>query len=1252
MTNPNMYLTVGTIISLASIASFGTVTLILGVLHPAEDPSTCTEDTDCYSGDGCVSVACVEGFCRHSDWDACPGHEKPTWCGGWICQGGGACYESERNCSLLFPEQSLCTAWNCDAQSLQCIMIGSTVCDDGTTAGNVCTQCNSDTGQCTVKSADSLPCGSAEVCCDGTCVHTATHNAHCGGCGIVCPLGEICRGSVCCLPAGGSGVNCSASGATPCCAPAECHSASEGYCCVPDHANCTAHGECCSGKCYSGVCRHGDECTTGCHTNDTCLMDCCNRGTGSCEVRPRCVDPDPADLCHVLTCVGASVGIDPEHYCGVDASASSAVHCKWVNNTCTVEERADLCNAYVCIPATGVCVLSGPVDCNTTATCKICDTSTGSCTAPVANMPAVACNTIPTNRGPVCCDGICTGLRSNTADCGSCGNACDQGQTCKLRGGGYGYACCSATEGAASGSGGTTGCLTDDECCDSAAWAGNPKQTAQCSINLNATVYLHTTLLNTTEHYCCELDGSDCTSDSSCCTENCQNGICAPYDSCGTTPPPPPDGDHCTLDVCVNGQWEFKQKDCATQSDGSTDLCYTCARGSGLCVRDTCASEEAADKCNRYACEPTTGKCHPAVSVECEQECTACDPADGVCKASFANGDSCSAAGDRHCCMGYCHQTYNRGPLSGEGDWRKSWYHYKSPLDDPFCGEACWQCDPHLYCQEIGNPPDPFFNPCCVPTGGVCDPANDVVGASNSSYCCAEAVAPTDSYPVSCQAVGLNSGRCCRGNGATGCTSNDECCSSLCADGTCVSNEDCHDIGCNSGAHCETCACLANDTCACVNVCPATGCRLGGCTCDSTQRQDAGPNVVCADCKDSCDVVPGDPCDSDSCDWIPDKNTAICRPWSDICEDSNPLYVAEDPYSPDWSKYGVAATTALTAGQLQSTCWACDLLPDGDLSCLAAQDKTLCAYEAVDYDYGAIAYPLSCCAAQDGEESQCVSLLNGLNMSGMVEAYADYMVPSDYPTGQLNFLKPAGSSKSYSMDCRQLWTDSRTLDARCFPPFWSPASHPPQHCGACHRGCGAGQACNAQRASSQFHGDPCCYNALSPSFHWPVPKGSDPEGILGPCCDLSWYGTHTNLAAFQNSKDVVPAKLEMRRYGSTEDVFRCCLSDASSGCTSGQQCCSGTCTNYQCGHTPPPPPVCKKTGEGCQSTIDCCGQSTGEVCLGSTKTCSACRIPHAPCDAATDCCSDLKCIDTSFSSTAAKACLHLPPKRWSPFHGN
>jgi hypothetical protein len=41
------------------------------------------------------------------------------------------------------------------------------------------------------------PCPAGQTDCGGSCVDTASHAAHCGACFKSCPLGGICRGSVC-----------------------------------------------------------------------------------------------------------------------------------------------------------------------------------------------------------------------------------------------------------------------------------------------------------------------------------------------------------------------------------------------------------------------------------------------------------------------------------------------------------------------------------------------------------------------------------------------------------------------------------------------------------------------------------------------------------------------------------------------------------------------------------------------------------------------------------------------------------------------------------------------------------------------------------------------------------------------------------------------------------------------------------------------------------------------------------------------
>jgi hypothetical protein len=128
---------------------------------PASTTAAGAAGTSCSSG----MIACSDGYCHDttSDHNACGG------------------------CGNVCPTGDICKSSVCVVPATQGTTTSATVAQTATTAGSstVGTSCPSGT----------------TACSDGYCHDTTSDHNACGGCGNVCPTGDICSSSVCVAPA-------------------------------------------------------------------------------------------------------------------------------------------------------------------------------------------------------------------------------------------------------------------------------------------------------------------------------------------------------------------------------------------------------------------------------------------------------------------------------------------------------------------------------------------------------------------------------------------------------------------------------------------------------------------------------------------------------------------------------------------------------------------------------------------------------------------------------------------------------------------------------------------------------------------------------------------------------------------------------------------------------------------------------------------------------------------------------------------
>jgi hypothetical protein len=263
-------------------------------------------------------------------------------------------------------------------------------------------------------------CSAGMSLCSGTCVNVKTDPDNCGACGFSVPYGDTCENGQfsSSIKKNTGGTSSSSSGSATTTTQGSCISgrtSCDGTCrdLRSEAANCGSCGN---------VCPSGQNCQDG-----------------------RCVLPVPSAPVVTTTAI---VTITPELSCssGELACGSSCVNVFTDKKNCGVCGRAcgsqDICLNARCGPA---CTDSGTTLCGDT--CVDLDTDAKNCGACGSE-----CKTfLPNAKGSECSDGKCVisqcktdygdcdknlangcevNLMINTANCGSCGNACSQGQVC------------------------------------------------------------------------------------------------------------------------------------------------------------------------------------------------------------------------------------------------------------------------------------------------------------------------------------------------------------------------------------------------------------------------------------------------------------------------------------------------------------------------------------------------------------------------------------------------------------------------------------------------------------------------------------------------------------------------------------------------------------------------------------------------------------------------------------------------------
>ena len=350
-----------------------------------------------YCADG--SCSCRNGYFNCDD-DMTNGCESNVVCdyacesGQQVCQDTGAC---------------------CDANTVCC---GSSCCSEGTTCcgADLCLDLNSDShhcgncdtvcgtnqvcesGQC-VDSEVTCPAEEGVIACWGNCVQSLQDKDNCGGCGHACEEGQACTEGKC----------------TVACADDE--SVCGDYCAklTEDPLNC---GEC------------GHACTT------TQVCDTTEEGTACkemTEVNPEFVcenttDPETGAENAMTQCWSECVGLQTDvFHCGACGHACDE------GFDCVAGACAKICDSG--LNACGDNCYNFQSDYQACGNCETQCTTTQTCVDGVCTDSTVDCNEGADPEDPAfvektLCWGACTDLKTDVANCGSCGKQCEENQIC------------------------------------------------------------------------------------------------------------------------------------------------------------------------------------------------------------------------------------------------------------------------------------------------------------------------------------------------------------------------------------------------------------------------------------------------------------------------------------------------------------------------------------------------------------------------------------------------------------------------------------------------------------------------------------------------------------------------------------------------------------------------------------------------------------------------------------------------------
>ncbi|MEY3012503.1 MAG: hypothetical protein RIT45_1238, partial [Pseudomonadota bacterium] len=657
--------------------------------HKCNETGTAgTQILACESGEVCFvggtgKAACVPKICEPAQ-PVCAG-EVLTVCnasGSAAEPGGTDCAKTGESC-VDKDGTPVCAAPTCgdgkvNAESEECDL-GA----DNGKLGKTCDEnCKASSGKC-VSPADCQglggSCIASYLCVSGQCLAIAKTV---GGCddGDACTIGDHCVQGLC------VGVAKSCDDGDPCtldsCAPATgCVNKGQNGVPCDDGNDCTVGDKCAAGACQSGLnacgCSKDEDCA-GYDDGDPCngVMACLS---GTCEPKPGSVVQCGEGVCvrgdnTKGACTDAG-GVWTGVLC-IEAKAKSQVEC---NGAKGIWQANSGCLQATCSTTLAICVPEAAID------FKACDDG-DACTAP-----------------DLCSAGKCAGKAADCDDDNPCtDDSCDPKQGCVHK---PNTTPCDDADASTAGDKCAAGVCkgtaildcTEDKDCASDAQSQNlcagklvcDKGAGKCKLDLATVVTCDPALGSACAPVSCdpadgkckatELDkGTPCDDGDACTTADaCEGGSCK-----GGAAPSCDDGNACTDDTCNPALGCVSSPNAAACDDGQPctkgDICKggACTPGDDTCqcIQDSdCAAFGDGNKCKGdWFCSKLANKCtfDASKAVVCAKgvcsnaqwtdatqcansggtwsadsacQATACDPADGTCKATFAaDGKPCN----------------------------------------------------------------------------------------------------------------------------------------------------------------------------------------------------------------------------------------------------------------------------------------------------------------------------------------------------------------------------------------------------------------------------------------------------------------------------------------------------------------------------------------------------------------------------------------------------------------------------------